>query len=58
LLPFCTVCALTCWGRLWLFSIGSKQWFCDHKRRLYVSEIKIIYPMNRDYCLYSSGGEI
>jgi hypothetical protein len=31
LLLFCAVRAFACWGWLWLFSISSKQCFCDRK---------------------------
>ena len=36
LLLFCVERTFACWGWLWLFSIGSKQWFCPYKPYLLI----------------------
>ena len=36
LLLFCVERTFACWGRLWLFSLGSKQCFCPYKPYLLI----------------------
>jgi len=40
LLLFCVERTFACWGRLWLFSIGSKQCFCPYKPYLLILKKK------------------
>jgi len=47
----CREC-IFCWGWLWLFSIGSKQWFCDRKLWLIRADEKYPPTMNIEHTAY------